>query len=280
MKIHKLSVFILATLLLISTTAFAGMEDKLTGHWAKDAINKEFLGHYFPYFARADYSQFYPNKAITRDGFGLSTSSLFKAKGYTVKGMENPGEVSRVEMLRIVGSRLKEIGVVADPSFNLDFTDIKGLSAEMKDNLKILNKEKIVLGVGGGSFSPNKKLTQAEAVVVLQRLESFLNRLNKINFVTKSVDNSYNSKEELLTIINGENVTLSITKQFLTPGYSLSVKGIQKSGDIFKVYLQTKKPPADSIQLQVITYKTILIEIPKAELGEGPYNFVVEGFVK
>lgn len=280
MKIHKKAILILLILLLVSSTAFASMEDKLVGHWAKNTINKEFLSYYFPYLARDDYKEFAPNMPMARDRFGLSTSSLFKGKGYTVAGMENPGEVSRKEMLRIVGSRLQEIGVKADPDFTLDFVDIQGLSLEEKDFLKILNKEKIVLGVGAASFSPDKKLTQAEAIVVVQRLQSLLNRINKIDFVTKSVESSYNNKEEILTSVNENNVVLSITKQFPTSGYSLSVKEIVKQGDMFKVYLETKKPPADSIQLQVITFKTIKVEILKSELGEGPYNFVVEGFVE
>ena len=280
MKINKSSILILVISLLISSTAFASMEDKLIGHWAKDTINKEFLSYYFPYLARDGFSEFNPNKAMDRNRFALSTASLFKAKGYTVRGMENPGELTRKEMLRIVGSRLKEIGVTPDASHNLDFSDIQGLSTELKDYLKILNKEGIILGVGGSRFSPDRKFTQAEAVVVLQRLESFLNRLNKINFVTKSVESSYNSKEEIVTTINESNVVLSITKQFPTPGYSLLVKEILRQGTTFKVYIQTQRPPIDSIQPQVITFKTIKIEIDKNQLGEGPYNFVVEGFVE
>ncbi|MDY0235674.1 MAG: S-layer homology domain-containing protein [Gudongella sp.] len=279
MKIHKFNILILVMLLLISSTAFASMEDKLIGHWAKDTINKEFLSYYFPYFARDEFNEFYPNKAIARDRFGLSTASIFKVKGYTVLGMENPGELTRKEMLRIVGSRLEEIGLVTDPNYSLDFADITGLSEEFIDYLKILNKEGIVLGDGGSSFSPDRKLTQAEAVVVLQRLESLLNRINRISFVTKGVENSYNNREELVTMINENNVVLSITKQFPTPGYSLLVKEILKHGDMFKVYLQIEKPSTDSMQLQVITFKTITIDIDKTELGDGPYNFVVEGFV-
>jgi len=279
MKIHKFNILILVMLLLISSEAFASMEDKLIGHWAKDTINKEFLSYYFPYFARDEFNEFFPNNAITRDRFGLSTASIFKAKGYVVLGMENPGELTRKEMLRIVGSRLEEIGLVADPNYSLDFADITGLSEEFIDYLKILNKEGIILGVGGSSFDPDRKLTQAEAVVVLQRLEGLLNRLNRINFVTKGVENSYNNREELVTMVNESNVVLSITKQFPTPGYSLLVREILKHGDMFKVYLQIEKPPTDSMQLQVITFKTISIEIDKTELGDGPYNFVVEGFV-
>lgn len=280
MKIHKLSLLILITIILMTSTAFASLEDKLTDHWARDTINKEFLSYYFPYFARDNFSQFYPNNPMTRDGMGLSTSSLFKSKGYSVKGMESQGELTRKDMLALVGTRLKEIGVKADPNYNLDFVDIQGLPEELKDYLKILNKEKVVLGVGGGAFSPDKKLTQAEAVVILQRLEGFLKRLNTISFVTKSVESSFNNKEELITSINEDTVVLQITKQFPTPGYSVMVKEILKQGSIYKVYLKITNPPADSIQVQVITFKTIQIEIQKSQLGPGPYNFVVDGFIE
>ena len=280
MKIHKLSIFVLILILLISNTAFASMEDKLTGHWAKDTINKEFLSYYFPYFARDNFNLFQPDNPMSRDGLALSTSSLFKAKGYTVSGMETRGEITRKEMLIIIGSRLKKIGITPDPNHKLDFVDIQGLTEEAKDYLKILNKEKIILGVGGASFGGDKKLSQAEAVVILQRVESFLNRLNKINFITKSVESSYNNKEEIITTIGDTDVVLAITKQFPNPGYTLSVKEVLKQGDKFKVYLESKKPPADSIQLQVITFKTIQIQMQKSDLGGGPYNFVVDGFIE
>ncbi len=280
MKLHKKIVIIGLILLLTSTTSFAQMEEKLGGHWAKDSINKEFVTYYFPYLARDNFSQFNPNATMTKDSFALSTSALLKAKGYSVLGMENRGDLLRREMLDIIGSRLKKIGVKADPTFNLNFNDTQGLSNDEKDYLKILNKEKIILGVGGSNFKGEKNLTQAEAIVILQRLEDFINRLNRINFITRSYETTYNNKEEILTNITDTSVILSITKEFPTPGYSLSVKEILRQGDTFKVYLETKKPPADSIQIQVITYKTLQVEMQKSDLGPGPYNFVVEGFNK
>lgn len=173
MKIYKKSILILLALLLVSTTAFAGIEDKLAGHWARDFINKEFLSYYFPYFARDNFNQFQPNNPMGRDGFALSTSSLFKAKGYSVSGMENPGELTRKEMLRIVASRLKEIKIYPDPSYNLGFADIQGLSLELKDYLKILNKEKIVLGVGEETLAQIANLLKQKQLLYSRDLRVF-----------------------------------------------------------------------------------------------------------
>lgn len=278
MKNYRIIVFTLIILVLSSTSSFANMEDKLQGHWAKDAISKDFLSRYFPYLARDNFSEFKADDPQDRNAFALSTASLFKAKGYIVDGMESSGQLSRREMLTIIGSRLKKIGVEPKENHNLEFIDIGGLSLQEKGYLRILNRENIVLGVGRGKFNPDRKFTQAEAVVVLQRLESFLNRQNKISFITRSVETSYNSKEEILVLADEFNVLVSITKQFPTPGYSLAAKEILKQGNTFKIYLETASPPINSIQPQVIVYKTISIELSKTELGDGPYNFAVEGF--
>ncbi|HZK00672.1 MAG TPA: protease complex subunit PrcB family protein, partial [Tissierellaceae bacterium] len=70
------------------------------------------------------------------------------------------------------------------------------------------------------------------------------------------------------------------TKQFPTPGYTMDIKNIIKTEEGYKIILDIKSPDSDTMIIQVITYQTISIEIPKDELGDTPYNFILDGYNK
>ncbi len=64
-----------------------------------------------------------------------------------------------------------------------------------------------------------------------------------------------------------DKVILQITKQFATPGYSMDVDEVLKENDECIVSLSVKPPKVDAMLMQVITYKTIVIEMDKEKLG-------------
>ena len=51
----------------------------------------------------------------------------------------------------------------------------------------------------------------------------------------------------------------------------MTIDKVAREKDGFKIYFDIQPPKPDSIQLQIITYKTITIEIEKNVLGEPPY---------
>ena len=100
----------------------------------------------------------------------------------------------------------------------------------------------------------------------------------RIAFNITDTIQSYNSVESVVVKEEKEKVIVIITKEFSTPGYSLGVEKILEVDGGYKVFLDIIPPHAESILPQVITYKTITIEINKSQLnGVAPYKFTVEG---
>ena len=98
-----------------------------------------------------------------------------------------------------------------------------------------------------------------------------------IPFTLLGMVQSYSASEGITTKDNGDKLIISITKSFPTPGYNMEVGKITKSKDGHIIHLNIVPPDEDSIQLQVITYKTITIEVNKKDLGNPPYIFKMEG---
>lgn len=96
-----------------------------------------------------------------------------------------------------------------------------------------------------------------------------------IPFKIKNIEQDYSLREEGIVLKDLETfLEISITKEFPTPGYDLEVKEIiEKDKGEFEIILSIIPPREGSILLQVITYKTILIEVDRYHLGNGPYTF-------
>jgi acyl carrier protein len=273
------SVLLIVVIIGISVTSFASMEDKLGSHWSKAYIEKEFLSYYFPYLAKDNFSRFNPNGDITKQDFAMSLASLFKDYDLdsTASSIGVESSLTRKELVDIVGEKLKELDFPVK-NRELPFKDINTMGSDSIELLKIVYDLEIIYGVSETSFAPNNKLSQAEAIIILQRLKGALENMQKIPFDTKGVVQTYNNQESLIVKDLNDKVTLTITKEFPTPGYSLSVKRIINTKDGYKVFLDSTPPKEGMMQLQVITYKTITVEIDKkALIKPAPYTFIVAG---
>jgi len=278
MKRVKLMVLLLVFVLTVSSLTFADITEKLSGHWADKDINRTFMAYYFPYLTKDNFQEFTPNGSIEGEDFTLSTLSLFKSNYYDVSGLENLGVLKRSDMLNVLGAKLEEIGLEINTEYPLNFTDVESLSQIQKGYLRLLNENKIIIGEGNSIFNPNRNLTQAEAIIVLQRLDLLLKDENQIEFRVLGTMQTYNNNEEIITKIEESVVKITVTKEFPTPGYSMSVDKIQREGEVYRIYFNITPPDPDMMQAQVITYITISIEIDKSQLGEMPYIFDVDGF--
>ena len=96
-----------------------------------------------------------------------------------------------------------------------------------------------------------------------------------IPFKIKNIEQDYSLREEGIVLKDLETfLEISITKEFQTPGYDLEVKEIiEEDEGKFKIIISIIPPKKDSILLQVIVYKTIIVEVDKYYLGDGPYTF-------
>lgn len=274
-------VLVLTVILSVSAPAFADLEDILGNHWLKAEMDKDFFLYYFSYLAREDFKRFNPNEAIREDEFLLSFSSLLKNMGYSTAELKFRNGIKRIEMVRAIGDNLFNIADIQADDVELPFTDISDIADEELMALKKLYSAGIIKGQSNSMFNPYAYTTQAEAVVVLQRIRDYLSSLDKdktasreIPFTLLGTIQSYTGEEGIKTKVEDSKVVVTITKMLPTPGYIVKVEKIVKENEEYRVYLSVTPPDPDSIVPQVIVYKIITIEIDKSELGEPPYSFV------
>lgn len=274
-------VLVLTVILSVSAPAFADLEDILGNHWLKAEMDKDFFLYYFSYLAREDFKRFNPNEAIREDEFLLSFSSLLKNMGYSTAELKFRNGIKRIEMVRAIGDNLFNIADIQADDVELPFTDISDIADEELMALKKLYSAGIIKGQSNSRFNPYAYTTQAEAVVVLQRIRDYLSSLDKdktasreIPFTLSGTIQSYTGEEGIKTKVEDSKVVVTITKMLPTPGYIVKVEKIVKENEEYRVYLSVTPPDPDSIVPQVIVYKIITIEIDKSELGEPPYSFV------
>lgn len=262
--------------------AFADMDEKMVNHWSKNIIEKEFLAYYFPYLAKNGFAKFNPDDYITKRDFALSLASL--AKNYNLDGTVNNivtyEALTRKEMVDIIGNKLVLKDTIKYENQELPFQDINTMNKDSIELLRVLFNLEIINGVSNANFAPDRKVTQAEAIIILQRLKGVLEEMRgvkEVSFNIAGIVQSHNAEESVIVKEGTDSVLVTITKEFPTPGYSLDVEKILKYKDEYKVYLNVVPPKEDSIQLQVVTYKTMTIEIEKNKLMGEPYVFTIEG---
>ena len=277
-KIVSIALTIL--ILLTTVTAFADMEEKLNNHWSKGLIKKDFVAYYFPYLAKDNFDKLDPKAYILKKDFALSLASL--SKDYDLDFSTNNigiyGSITRLEVVELIGKKLSAIDTLKRENKELPFQDINTMDKDSIELLRLLYNLEIINGVSKNSFAPDNKLTQVEAIIILQRVKGVLEGMSEVTFNITGIVQSYNNQESIITKEEEDKILVTITKEFPTPGYGLGVEKIVREEDEYKIYLNITPPKEGSILLQVITYKTMTIEIDKNELRKSPpYIFSVEG---
>ena len=276
----KWMILILVGVLLTTTISFGTIGDKLSNHWAKNEVDKMFVANYFPYLAKNNFEKFDPSGPISEQEFNLSLNSLLKDFEFDVKGLGGTYHMSRGDMVNILGSKLLEVGIKNKDSSNIPFVDVNTMNSNSQASLKLLYSHGIIKGDSNSTYGPGRGLSQVEAIIILQRVKGVLEKMNSIAFETLGIVQTFNNQEEIIITNNDKKVLVTITKQFPTPGYTMNVDKIMKTGADYKIYFNIIPPSPDSIQLQVITYKTLTMEIEKSQLGNPPYKFTFDGYNK
>mgnify|MGYP000875685566 FL=1 len=280
-RVRKISIIILVVVLILSSSiAYGDMESKLHNHWSNGMIDKSFLTYYFPYLARNNFEMFNPSNPISEQDFKLSTASLLHSFGFDISSIAEGEVFLRKDLIIFFGQILNELDLSIDEGIEVPFVDVSTLDSNSRALLGALNNYGIILGEPGSLFSPNRELSQAEAVIILQRAKGVLEKLNNISFEVLGVVQSFDNQEEIVVTNDEDNVLVTITKQFSTPGYTMDIANITRTKEGYKINLDIKSPNPGTIVIQVITYQTISIEIPKDELVGSPYNFILDGYNK
>lgn len=277
----KIISFMLVLIILsTSFTVFAGMEEKVKDHWSKDIIDKNFVAYYFPYLAKNNFINFNPDDKINDKDFSLSLRSLSKdyKLGPTSLGPVLDKPLTRKEVVKLIGNKLTNIEGLEVNSKKHSFKDVNTMDKESIVLLRLLFDLGIINGISEDEFAPDDFIVQSEAIIILQRVKGVLDNMKEISFTSKGIVQSYNNQEAVRVKQKDDKVLVTITKEFATPGYLLGIDKIVVDKDKYRVDLDITPPKEDSILPQVITYKTITIEIEENELtGQAPYAFIVEG---
>lgn len=272
------SILLIFVLVLTSFTFTYAISEKLANHWANDLVDRVFLAYYFPYLANDNFKLFEPNSAISTQNFNLSLASLFKDNDYTISGVGGYGTMSRGALADNLGSKLLEIGVTNEKNNEVPFKDINTMSEGSIELLRLLYNNGIIAGDSSSIYSPERNLSQVEAIIIMQRVKGVLENMNSVAFTTTGIVQTYNNQEEIIVKTNGDKVMVTITKEFPNPGYSMSIAKIKREKEGYRIFFDITPPKPDSIQLQVITYKTLTMEIEKDKLENPPYKFILDGF--
>lgn len=288
----KLLSFILSAIVFFNTISLSSAKENVISfkHWSKSYIDAEFMEKYFP----ESIAQYYknPDGAILHINFFKALKDICKESKLNIEIQESKQKyLKRDEMALSVYKAIKDANIKnVNKIENFNFSDIKDLSEDKAQAIKFLYLKGVISGSGNAKYRPYANLTLAEGVITLQRLYDIFKNIdekadtgdnktrNELTFKILSISNDMSKKStELYYNEDAGKVNVFLTLKFNTPGYSLGIEKIVKDGKKITIYPQIIPPKKGSIDLQVITYKTVNIELLKEELGEGPYDFEVYG---
>lgn len=289
--------FIFILLFLNSAISLASLDDKLKGHWAEKLIDKEFFAEHFYYLYKEDYKNFFPNKPISKKDFYCSLFSLMKRYenqsvdilGYneeSIEGKDLKNEfITRKEILSLLVKCLETYkGHIETYELINPFIDLDNIDEKYKRDILVGYKLGLVKGYSDGTFRPNNKVSQVESILLLQRLEGEL-LMWKREIPFRIVDNNkvYTQINKQISIKeNEEKVTITIYKKLPNPGYSVYIQKITKDeDDRYNIYIKTIPSDKYNMNLQVITFNVITIEIDKKYLTDNSYLFnIIDDIIK
>ncbi|KGG80980.1 hypothetical protein Y919_03135 [Caloranaerobacter azorensis H53214] len=289
-KKNKFVIFSISILLIFnSTISLASLEDALKGHWAEKLVDKKFFNEYFSYLSEADYKNFSPNMAISRKNFYHSLSSLIKRynnKNEEIIGNANDEKsenenITRKEVASLLVKSLeickgnKEIYDLTNP-----FTDLDNIEKEYKIDILKGYKLGLIKGYSNKTFKPNNEVSQIEAVLLLQRLEGELS-MDKSNIPFKVIDNKkvYTQINRKISVKNNDDkIIVTIYEKLPNPGYNVAVEKIIRSKEgKYDIYIEVESSNKYEMNLQVITFNVLSIEIDKKYIADDSYSFNVIG---
>lgn len=221
-----------------------------------------------------------PNKPIPKEEFYSQLSDLLKEYGYKWGSTKGKGDITREEVVSVIGKYLLDEKIIPNEPNELPFKDIKNMNKDTVKILKALYGKGIIGGKTKNSFNPKSKLTYKEAKIILDRLGKLIDKewndkyyKTNIPFKVINTKESYQGKDGIVVKEEKDKVIVSITKEFGTPGYSMEVEKIKRINNKYEIGLSITPPKKNNDLIQVIKYITIDIEVDKKYLIYKPYNF-------
>lgn len=270
-------------------SAYADFGNVIDRHWASEYMDKEFVDRYFPMYKEDDYKNMKLDALIRNDYFYETLIKVVKnnvdtniAKTAKVELKTTQKPITRNEAARYIVEVLKGYGRELPKELStLPFVDTKELVEKDIEYVGKVFKADFMKGYTVDRFVPEGNLSLAEGVIILQRLNDYLNR----NELLKSSGGSIpfkltdgNEKNEGIKVdVKDNRIWINITKEFPTSGYRILVNGIarDKLGDYW-IYLKVKSPKITDAVVEKKTYETVVIELNKDDLQGKTYQFKLD----
>ena len=188
-------------------------------------------------------------------------------------------------MIDYIFDGVKNIKFARNEEKVFDFTDIEKMDKIRKEKLKYLLNKGIVYGNKDKKYAPQKKLSQVEGVLVVQRIyEIFKDNEGEKNAKNLSFDvqniseGLSNNGDSIYYKKVADKILITFTMAFPNPGYTVGVeKVLLKNNKDIIIYPQVVAPGPTTITLQVIAYKTVTLALNADETGDGPFDIKVIG---
>lgn len=285
MKKKIIALALLICMLFTNTSMAIGIA-KLDKHWAKKEIKEDFMKKYFSQLCEDDYAKFEPNAPLSAKIFAKALEDLSNEYGeFKVNIFANSQFFTREEMIDYIFDGVKNIKFARNDKKDLDFIDIKDMNKIRKEKLNYLVNKGVLNGSADKKYNPQKKLTQAEGVLVVQRIHSIFkdNKNEKsaknLSFDVQNISEGLTNNQETVYYKKEDGkILITFTLKFPNPGYTLGVEKVLLSEDnTITVYPQIVAPGPTTITLQVIAYKTVTLALKAEETGDGPFTVKIFG---
>ena len=272
--------------MLLSNTVMAMSVDKLKGHWAEKKIEKDFMTKYFKELSENNFAKFNPNAPLPAKVFAKALEKLSNEYGdFKVNIFANSDYLTRESMIDYIFDGVKNIKFARNEEKAFDFTDIEKMDKIRKEKLKYLLNKGIVYGNKDKKYAPQKKLSQVEGVLVVQRIyEIFKDNegeksAKNLSFDVQNISEGLsNNGDSIYYKKVADQILITFTMAFPNPGYTVGVeKVLLKNNKNIIIYPQVVAPGPTTITLQVIAYKTVTLALNADETGDGPFDIKVIG---
>ncbi|MBN4062957.1 S-layer homology domain-containing protein [Alkaliphilus sp. AH-315-G20] len=277
---NKIAISLSTILVLLTISAYSNsFESIFSGHWAEKHIEPDFYETYFEKHVSSLQSEFLLNGAITKGDF-YSILGCLTQETVTIPLTEeekNKPLLRKTAVMWLINAiEDEERKVVYDEKENM-FIDIKGLEKSEKESVLRAHSIGLINGYSERIFAPNDKVTYAQAMILMQRLNNkIMITENTIPFVTIETIQEHTARQEGLFVSEKEDkIIITVVQRFNTSGYQLEVANIVKLGDAkYAISLNITKPDPKHMVLQVISFVRTTIEIDKKHVDSN-YTFEV-----
>lgn len=270
-------------------------------HWAKAYIDTEFYDTYLQEYSGELTLKLLDQPMEERLYQRTLVQILDELTGIVDDVVDNS---SRIEIIKIWENDLTRKSLAVDTVEQLEdhnvsltndhkeilFKDIKDLSSKELKSIKLLYESDILNGYTAEVYGPDDKVTYAQGIIILERLQKKVVEIEKAKktvVVVKPVVKPVESQDIRFTVKKGNGTSeglvpklikdkltgkiklvITITKKFPDDAYHLKVTKIIRNKDgVYDIYLKIDSPKLKDLTQKDFVLDTVDIEIEEDDLG-------------